>query len=214
MLRQATRACPLCEARSILGRPTPVSPFPQQVRLYGELRKNRSPRQDDVASRPRSRPFRRDGTNSSRNFRSREPDSQTRTNFRSRGRDTPRPSRMVLSDSVARPPPQPRTDGRPTKRRHDPFSHLNQTKAPPFLERARERQQNSGDRFPNPRKQDGKRRSRSEPFHALKMQKTLHEMSYGLRGAMKRRIEQIESFEGLPLLDSVQQAIKEALPDL
>lgn len=39
-------------------------------------------------------------------------------------------------------------------------------------------------------------------------------MSYGLRGAMKRRIEEVESFESLPLLDTVQQAIKDALPGL
>jgi ATP-dependent RNA helicase MRH4 len=46
------------------------------------------------------------------------------------------------------------------------------------------------------------------------MQRSLHEVPYGARSAIKRKIEQYESFESFPLLDTVQQAIKDALPDL
>jgi ATP-dependent RNA helicase MRH4 len=46
------------------------------------------------------------------------------------------------------------------------------------------------------------------------MQKSLHEVPYGSRAHIKRKIQQVETFEDLPLLESVQQAIKDALPDL
>jgi ATP-dependent RNA helicase MRH4 len=46
------------------------------------------------------------------------------------------------------------------------------------------------------------------------MQRSLYEVPYGSRSAIKRKIEQIESFDNLPLLDTVQQAVKDALPDL
>ncbi|PVI06345.1 P-loop containing nucleoside triphosphate hydrolase protein [Periconia macrospinosa] len=46
------------------------------------------------------------------------------------------------------------------------------------------------------------------------MQQTLHQIPYGSRSAIKRKIEEIDSFESLPLMDEVQRAIKDALPDL
>jgi ATP-dependent RNA helicase MRH4 len=61
---------------------------------------------------------------------------------------------------------------------------------------------------------DGKRRTRAEPYHALKMQSSLHEVPYGNRSAIKRKIEQYDSFDKMPLLDTVQAAIKDALPEL
>jgi ATP-dependent RNA helicase MRH4 len=64
------------------------------------------------------------------------------------------------------------------------------------------------------RRDDGKRRAKAEPFHALKMQKSLHEVPYGSRTAMKKKVDEVDSFAGLPLMDTVQQAVKDALPGL
>ncbi|KAF2730651.1 ATP-dependent RNA helicase MRH4, mitochondrial [Polyplosphaeria fusca] len=125
-----------------------------------------------------------------------------------------RPSRMVLSDTVARPP-RPRASEKPLKKKREPFSHLNQTKAPPFLDQRRQ-QDNTGDAFPPQKRsgRDGKRTSRRTEYHALKMQRTLHEVPYRSRSAIKRNIEEVESFESLPLMENVQKAILDALPDL
>ena len=46
-----------------------------------------------------------------------------------------------------------------------------------------------------------------EPFHALKMQKTLSAVSYGQRASIKSRISEAESFEDFPLLPMVQESI-------
>lgn len=46
------------------------------------------------------------------------------------------------------------------------------------------------------------------------MQKSLHEVPYGSRSAIKRKIQQVETFEGLPMLDSLQDAVKDALSGL
>jgi ATP-dependent RNA helicase MRH4 len=127
----------------------------------------------------------------------------------SRGSDASRSSRMVLSDTVA--------DGRPPKKKEiDPFGYLNNTKAPPMLEREKRQSRTSADNFSgrtSDRRYD-KRRPNQEPFHALKMQETLHQIPYGARTAIKRKIEEVDSFESLPLMESVQLAIKDALPGL
>ena len=46
-----------------------------------------------------------------------------------------------------------------------------------------------------------------EPFHALKMQKTLSAVSYGQRASIKSRISEAESFDDFPLLPMVQESI-------
>jgi ATP-dependent RNA helicase MRH4 len=46
------------------------------------------------------------------------------------------------------------------------------------------------------------------------MQSSLHQVPYGNRTAIKRKMEQYDSFEKMPLIDSVQAAIKDALPAL
>jgi ATP-dependent RNA helicase MRH4 len=46
------------------------------------------------------------------------------------------------------------------------------------------------------------------------MQSSLHEVPYGNRSAIKRKMEQYDSFDKMPLIDIVQAAIKDALPDL
>lgn len=67
---------------------------------------------------------------------------------------------------------------------------------------------------PSQKKDDGKRRAKAEPYHALKMQSSLHEVPYSNRTAIKRKMDQYDSFDKMPLLDTVQAAIKDALPEL
>jgi ATP-dependent RNA helicase MRH4 len=119
---------------------------------------------------------------------------------------------MVLSDHVARPD-RPSSDGRPDRKKREPFSYLNRTKTSSIPPEKGEKRSGTG--FSESRRHDTRSRSdRQEPFHALKMQKTLHEIPYGNRSAIKKRIEEVDSFEGLPLMESVQNAIKDALPEL
>jgi ATP-dependent RNA helicase MRH4 len=119
---------------------------------------------------------------------------------------------MVLSDRVGRPPPRQDADGRPIRKKREAFSHLNTTKVPWELQQRKD-EGNTGDAFPS-RRFDGNRKPSNEPFHALKMQRTLHEVPYGSRSAIKRKIEEVDSFEGLPLSPEVLDALKDALPGL
>ncbi|KAK7181067.1 DEAD/DEAH box helicase [Paraphaeosphaeria sporulosa] len=197
-LRHAARACPFCEVRAFLGRP----PQLQQTRLYAQIQRDRAARFDEAAARRRSGgPSRR------------RPDAS-------------RPSRMVLSDTVARPA-RPAADGQPPKKKtREPFSYLNRTKATGILHKrldvgqdqrqdTQSRQSSATERREGDRRFDRKRTvSSSDSFHALKMQKSLHEIPYRLRSAIKAKVEEVDSFEGLPLMESVQKAIKDALPDL
>lgn len=67
----------------------------------------------------------------------------------------------------------------------------------------------------SPRRDDGRKpRTQSDPFHALKMQSSLQEVPYGSRTAIKRKIEQYDSFDKFPLDENIQAAVKDALPDL
>ncbi|KAF1917276.1 P-loop containing nucleoside triphosphate hydrolase protein [Ampelomyces quisqualis] len=165
MLRQATRACPFCEVRALLG-------APPQARLYTQMQ----------------REAQRGG----------------------RGQDRRRPSRMVLSDTVSRPPP---SHPRPARRPQEPFQHLNRTRVPPSLEREREWRERRSAR-PHRTRDDAQRRPPSEPFHALKMQRSLHEVPYSSRAAIKRQMERYDAFAKMPLMDAVQAAIEDALPRL
>jgi ATP-dependent RNA helicase MRH4 len=115
---------------------------------------------------------------------------------------------MVLSEDVARTP-----DRRTPRRKPDAFGYLNQTEAPRGLERIREQREARGSR-PATGRDDGKRRTRSEPFHALKMQSSLHQVPYTNRTAMKRKIDEYDAFDKFPLADPILQAVKDALPDL
>ncbi|KAJ4363661.1 RNA helicase [Neocucurbitaria cava] len=188
MLRQVTRSCPFCEVRSLLGPPSQALPQLQQTRLYTQVQRERGERHGTQTSRPRSGPPRP-----------------------SRGRDNPRPSRMVLSDSVAQPPS---SDGKPARKAPDAFGYLNRTEAPRGLERIKEQREARGSR-PATGRDDGKRRTRpSDPFHALKMQSSLHQVPYGNRTAIKRKLEQYDTFDKFPLLEPIQRAVNDALPSL
>jgi len=185
MLRPFARSCPFCEVRSLLRLSQPFRPQFQQTRLYAQIQRDRAARYD-ASSSSRSGP--------SRN-----------------GRDKPRPSRMVLSDHVARPD-RPSSDGRPVRKKREAFSYLNRTKTSSIPPEKGEKR-SGGAHMSDSRRHDT-RKDRQEPFHALKMQKTLHEIPYGNRSAIKKKIEEVDSFQGLPLMESVQNAIKDALPEL
>jgi ATP-dependent RNA helicase MRH4 len=46
------------------------------------------------------------------------------------------------------------------------------------------------------------------------MQRSLHEIPYASRKAVKGKLEQYDAFDKFPLMDTVQAAVKDALPDL
>ncbi|ORY15199.1 ATP-dependent RNA helicase-like protein mrh4 [Clohesyomyces aquaticus] len=199
MLRQPVRSCLFCETRALLGRPI-LQPQRPQTRLYAQLQRERAARYAASASQPRGR----SGHGGSGRGGSAGPRS--------------RPSRMLLADNVSRPP-RLSSDGRPPARhKPEPFAYLNRTKAPPGLEpmQGRKQTRNTGDKFPEAGdvEDSKKRKSRPEPFHALKMQRALSGLPYGSRAQIKKQIEQVDSFEALPLSDTVQAAVKDALPGL
>ncbi|KAF2875286.1 P-loop containing nucleoside triphosphate hydrolase protein [Massariosphaeria phaeospora] len=206
MLRLAARSCPLCEVRSLLGQPAQSFPPFQQTRLYAQMQRDRAARYTEAEQR--------DAFSHLDNARgSRRPAPRSRPSS-----DRPRPSRMVLSETVARPPPARENQSgssfsKPARKAQDPFSHLNTTKVSPFLERQRDEKSITKDSYPS-RRHDGDRKHRSEPYHALKMQRALHEVPYGSRSAVKRKINEVDSFDDFPLIESVQQAVKDALPNL
>jgi ATP-dependent RNA helicase MRH4 len=125
---------------------------------------------------------------------------------------------MVLSDNVARPPPRPSSDGKPIRKPKEPFAFLNRTRVPPSLllekERLEEKRNQSPKDRPTGRGDTSRRKGRDDGFHALKMQPTLAQIPYGTRATIKKAIQEVESFEALPLLPAVQEAIKDALPGL
>ncbi|KAF2996043.1 RNA helicase [Curvularia kusanoi] len=226
MLRQATRVCALCEARSLLG--SAPRPFALQSRLYTEVQRSDRDRSTGDRARtrsslpPRSRPpppRERDGTSSSRSsprgsFNSRLGAPRGRDNDAERSRQRPTYGRdtLQLSGSVGRP-----ASDKPKRKPREPYSFLNRTTAPPMLERERARadDRREADRSKNPRGRDSdKRRTKPEAFHALKMQRSLHEIPYASRKAVKGKLEQYDDFDKFPLLDTVQAAVKDALPDL
>ncbi|KAM0795608.1 P-loop containing nucleoside triphosphate hydrolase protein [Usnea florida] len=114
------------------------------------------------------------------------------------------PSRMSLSPKVSRPPTNTTPRGRtPERRANGPFGGMNQTSA--NIRREPYARSAAGLRRPS----DGRQRPQKarEPFHALKMQKTLSAVSYGERASIKSRIREAESFDDFPLLPMVQESI-------
>ncbi|KAF1829272.1 P-loop containing nucleoside triphosphate hydrolase protein [Decorospora gaudefroyi] len=188
LLLRRVAACPFCEVRSLLGPPQ----LRQQTRLYTQVQRERGERHGASFSRSRTGPPRP-----------------------SRGRDNPRPSRMVLSEDVGQKP-----DGRTTRKKPDAFGYLNRTEVPRGLERMREQRERireqRGIRGSRPAtgRDDSKRRTRTEPFHALKMHSSLHQVPYSDRSATKRKLEQYDSFDKFPLAEPILKAVSDALPNL
>ena len=189
MLRRC--ACPLLAlSRLPSARARCDSALPHQIaiRLYAQTQRARVKNNDVPSVRPRSGLLR-----SSRNGR---------------------PSRMVLSSTVAqsRPP-----TARPPRKTPDAFDFLNRTEAPAGLERQREQRQ-ARSRSKERQRDHGTRRptskSATDPFHALKMQSSLHHVPYGDRSTIKRQIGKYDSFASFPFLQSVQEAVNDALRGL
>ncbi|KAI0122002.1 ATP-dependent RNA helicase mrh-4 [Daldinia grandis] len=134
--------------------------------------------------------------------------------FSGRGRTSP--SRMVLSDRVARPPRRD-TDGdgrgsrRPSQRSAGPFGGMNQTYAG-IRERVPERTSRTSDtrtyetRGSRDRNGDRKDDRRTK---AMKMQSSLATISYGHRARTKASVSDIESFDQFELLPSIKEAMSQ-----
>lgn len=114
---------------------------------------------------------------------------------------------MILSDDVAR------SADRGPARKPDAFDFLNRTEAPRGLQRMREQRDARGSR-PATGRDDGKRRPRAEPFHALKMQSSLHQVPYNNRTAVKRQLDEYDAFDKFPLAEPILRAVNDALPGL
>ncbi|KAI1435495.1 ATP-dependent RNA helicase mrh-4, mitochondrial [Xylaria sp. CBS 124048] len=131
------------------------------------------------------------------------------------------PSRMVLSDRVARPPRREADsqDRRP-RSSEGPFAGMNQTIAPSFDRRAspyrRESRYGRDDRhgYPSRDSRDSRSRDRGrEPrdggrrIKAMKMQGSLASVPYGHRTRTKEEIADRDTFEQLDLLPEVRSAL-------
>ena len=120
------------------------------------------------------------------------------------------PARMALSPKVARPPEKLSPGGRSVKRRtNSPFGAMNlrsadMRRAPQTPSEAQLKRSSGGRERPQ---RDQKERRNSDTFKALKMQRTLKEISYGHRNAVKGKISEIETFDDFPLLPAVKGSI-------
>ncbi|RYP63380.1 hypothetical protein DL771_009316 [Monosporascus sp. 5C6A] len=121
-------------------------------------------------------------------------------------RQKSRPSRMVLSDRVARPA---RPDGgdreskAPRRRSAGPFGGMNQTSAHGL----RDRRQSSPSRTSREDSRDKHRKKDERRTKAMKMQSSLATIPYGHRSRIKETISELESFDQLDLLPAVKEAI-------
>ncbi|KAL2156082.1 hypothetical protein VTH82DRAFT_827 [Thermothelomyces myriococcoides] len=120
-----------------------------------------------------------------------------------------RPSRMVLSDRVARGSRRSRSRDRP----EGPWGSTNRTVANVDPARRRGPAPNRRDR-----KADGRNESDGDEeshFKALKMQRALATIPYSQRTAVKARISDIDSFDQFDLLPSLKEAVfNEVLKDM
>lgn len=128
---------------------------------------------------------------------------QTRSLGRMQKRRPPR--RMSLSPQVAQTPPRRAPTGRGAVRaKTSPFAGMNRRSAdlryaPKNTRSAAQIKRSSTRREPEKKERD--------PFHALKMQKALSDISYGHRNAIKGKIQEKDSFMDFPLMASVQEAV-------
>lgn len=126
------------------------------------------------------------------------------------------PGRMVLSPRVSRPVDKATPNFKPIlKKSRGPFGGMNLTSAnmrpEPRRIFAAGVKRSSGEGGTPQREQRG----RSGNFKALKMQKTLSEISYGHRSSVKERIKETKAFDEFSLLSNVKEAIAtQALPGM
>ncbi|KAK4949220.1 RNA helicase [Elasticomyces elasticus] len=122
-----------------------------------------------------------------------------------------KPSRMTLSPRVAQSSPRISPSGKPVKRRtNNPWGGMNVTD-PPRSSAVRQRSQASEKRetrfVPNSRKKRDEKEKSTEPFKALKMQRALSPISYGQRTAIKKTLEERDTFDAFGLLPDVEVAV-------
>ena len=118
---------------------------------------------------------------------------------------------MSLSPNVARPPTPTKTKDRSTgERRNSPFGGMNRRTA--NIHRAQRPPSAAALKRSGSEKAPQKEK---ETFHALKMQKTLSDVSYGRRNAIKSKLTTIDDFRDFNLLPAVEEAVAtQALSDL
>ncbi|KAL1894169.1 RNA helicase [Sporothrix stenoceras] len=127
------------------------------------------------------------------------------------------PSRMVLSDNVARPPPQ-----RHQLRRREagPFTGMNRTVANIRERPVSDRKEQdpatptTTSRHASRRMQDergggrGRKDNDKKSFKALRMQQSLATIGYGQRTQIRSRMAEMEQFDQFNLLPSIQKAVQ------
>ncbi|KAI0165772.1 ATP-dependent RNA helicase mrh-4, mitochondrial [Xylariaceae sp. FL1272] len=137
------------------------------------------------------------------------PSSAAKRFFNARAK--PSPSRMVLSDRVARGPRRGGNDrdNQKPRRSAGPFGGMNQTVAPVPRDRPRYSptipRRNDRDRR-DARDKDKKDDRRTK---AMKMANALSSISYGHRTRMKASISELESFDHFNLMPSIRSAISD-----
>ncbi|CAK7238704.1 MAG: RNA helicase [Sporothrix thermara] len=126
---------------------------------------------------------------------------------------------MVLSDTVARPPPT----RQPRRKQAGPFTGMNRTvanvreKTPPAstssprsLAAAAAAATSKHESRRQTDERDGARRSGKagkKPFKALRMQQSLTTIGYGQRTQIRSRMQEVEQFDQFNLLPSIQKAV-------
>ncbi|KAI1180096.1 ATP-dependent RNA helicase mrh-4, mitochondrial [Nemania sp. FL0916] len=127
------------------------------------------------------------------------------------GRTRASPSRMVLSDRVARPSTRDgdgRDSSRPRRQVEGPFGGMNQTVARIREDSRRQpyrRQPSRNSRYDD-RGQRGRDSIDGRRTRAMKMQGALSSVPYGYRSRTKASITEIESFDQFDLLPEVKSA--------
>ena len=126
------------------------------------------------------------------------------------------PGRMVLSPRVSRPVDKAAPNFKAIlKKNRGPFGGMNLTSA----DMRREPRGHSTAEVKRSSVDGGRpqreKRGHSGNFKALKMQKTLSEISYGHRSSVKERIKETDAFDEFSLLPSVKESIAaQALPGM
>ncbi|RMY47777.1 hypothetical protein D0863_15558 [Hortaea werneckii] len=133
------------------------------------------------------------------------------------------PSRMTLSDNVARGPPKSR-DGdhgksRPAARRsrNTPFGGMNITEPPRSFQDSRQggykgrisaaEQRRASRHVKSTQKSRGEGKDSRDPMKALKMQRALANVSYERRGRVKQELAERDSFDEFDLLPIIRESI-------
>ncbi|KAI1458312.1 ATP-dependent RNA helicase mrh-4 [Annulohypoxylon moriforme] len=127
--------------------------------------------------------------------------------FSGRGRSSP--SRMVLSDRVARPPrrdAQGHDSTTPRGRSQGPFGGMNQTHANIRAPISRNTFRNNEDRRGGERRGGQKDERRTK---AMRMRGSLATISYGHRTRTKASMAELDSFDKFDLLPSIKEAISQ-----